>query len=82
MDIQLSLDQTQQDINHFNLIFILAITTASIFMIIILNILFKKEVIKPIEVLTNKTKDLSEGEGDLRRHIKFVNKDEISKAAY
>ena len=82
IDIRLSLSQTKKDIHNFNIFFILLTASASILLIFILNIFFNKEVIKPIKILTNRAKDLSEGKGDLRKRINFVKKDEISKAAY
>ncbi len=82
MDIELSLEQTYEEINSFKSVILPAMIIAAILAIIGLSIFLKKEVLKPIEVLTGRTKDLSNDDGDLRRRLNFVKEDEISKAAY
>ncbi|MGM0533516.1 MAG: methyl-accepting chemotaxis protein [Campylobacterota bacterium] len=82
MDIQLSLDNVYGDISEFKSIIIPAMGFAALLAILGLSFFMKKEILNPIQTLTDRTKDLSNDDGDLTRRLNFKKDDEISKAAY
>ena len=60
----------------FNAILNLLIIIAIVF---IIGFIISKTILKPIEALSFSMKDISEGEGDLTRHIEILSKDELGE---
>jgi methyl-accepting chemotaxis protein len=69
------------DVNSLTLIIIIIFSIIVIIVILIIIIMFNVLVIGPIKKLTNKLKDISEGEGDLTKRIEVKSKDEIGELA-
>ncbi|MGM0622859.1 MAG: methyl-accepting chemotaxis protein, partial [Campylobacterota bacterium] len=82
LDIKLSLDQAYGDIATFKSVIIPAMIFAAVLAMIGLSLFMKKEILDPIASLEERTKDLSNDDGDLKRRLNFTKGDEISKAAY
>jgi methyl-accepting chemotaxis protein len=82
MEIELSLDQTIEQIASFKSVILPAMAIAAVLAIVGLSLFMQKEILAPIATLEGRTKELSNDDGDLKRRLNFNKEDEISKAAY
>ncbi|NOX15690.1 MAG: methyl-accepting chemotaxis protein, partial [Epsilonproteobacteria bacterium] len=84
MDLTFSLDNIDANI-HKNSIKFLAIFLISLFIIsisILVFIVLKKVVVNPIDLLLDRVKDLSSGDGDLTKRVDIKSNDEIGEVAH
>ncbi len=77
MDLKISLEESDNDIAKAGYIITAAMIVASIFALIGVLFFFKNTLFTPLQILTDTTKDLAEGEGDLTKRLKAKNDDEI-----
>ena len=82
MDIELSLNQAFIDISNFKRVILPAMGIAAVLAIFGLLMFMRKEILEPIATLQDRTKELSNDDGDLSRRLNFNKGDEISKASY
>ena len=82
MDISLSLDETYSNISKFKYTILPVMLLAAILAIIGLVIFLQKEILKPLNVLSSKAKNLSNDDGDLTQRLNFIKEDELSIAAH
>ncbi len=60
---------------------IIIMASVDIIMVIVLILIISRSVVKPIEKLTSRIKDLAEGEGDLTHRLEVNSKDEMGEMA-
>lgn len=77
MDLKISLEEADKDIQKSQLSIALTMIVASVFALVGVLFFFKTTLFKPLQDLTDTTKDLAEGEGDLTKRLKAKNDDEI-----
>ena len=82
MDISLSLEETYKNISTFKNTILPVMILAVILAIIGLVIFLQKEILKPLNILTLKAKNLSNDDGDLTQRLNFTKDDELSIAAH
>ena len=82
MDISLSLDETYNSISNFKKTILPVMLLATILAIIGLVVFLQKEILKPLDVLSSKAKNLSNDDGDLTQRLHFIKDDEFSVAAH
>ncbi len=81
MDLKLSLDRSDKEINSFNYLIAASLLLATIFAVFGFWLLFNKEVFKPLKFLALRVKDIASGDGDLTKRLRFVKKDELAEAS-
>lgn len=81
MDLVLSLDKNDAEINDTKLIFLIALSIAMAAFIIILTIFFRKEILRPLEGLKNRIQELVNGDKDLTKRLEVSKKDEFALTA-
>ncbi|HOI84094.1 MAG TPA: DUF3365 domain-containing protein, partial [Campylobacterales bacterium] len=77
MDLKISLEESDNDIAKAGYVIAATMIVASIFTLIGVLFFFKSTLFTPLQILTDTTKDLAEGEGDLTKRLKAKNDDEI-----
>ncbi len=77
MDLKMSMEESDKDINKAQIYITLTMVVASIIALAGVLFFFKGMIFKPLQDLTDTTKDLAEGEGDLTKRLKAKNDDEI-----
>jgi methyl-accepting chemotaxis protein len=82
MDVALSLEESYENVAKFKNTILPAMLLAVILAIIGLVIFLQKEILKPLNVLSIKAKNLSNDDGDLTQRLNFVKEDEFSVAAH
>ncbi len=82
MDISLSLEDSYDNISDFKSTILPAMIFVALLAIGGLVVFVQKEILKPLEVLSSKAKNLSNDDGDLTQRINFNKDDEISEAAH
>ncbi len=75
------MDDVLSDVSSLTLIIIIIFSIIIIIVVLVIIVMFNVLVITPIKKLTNKLKDISEGEGDLTKRIEVRSKDEIGELA-
>ena len=80
MELELSLSKVDSEINTFKVVIILSMLIAAILAIIGFTIFFKKELLKPLYILSSRAKGIADEDGDLTRRLNFVKDDEITEA--
>ena len=81
MDLKLSLDRSDKEINSFNYLIAASLLLATIFAVFGFWLLFNKEVFKPLKFLALRVKDIASGDGDLTKRLRFVKEDELAEAS-
>ncbi|CAD7287413.1 hypothetical protein LMG7974_00292 [Campylobacter majalis] len=82
MDMSYSLKDIDNDIKSQSYTLIALFVVSLVLTLIVIIFTLRSVVIKPIEELRYTTKDLADGEGDLRARIKVKSSDEIGKVGY
>ena len=82
MDISLSLDETYTNISNFKNTILPVMLLSAILAIFGLVIFLQKEILKPLNILSSKAKNLSNDDGDLTQRLNFSKDDELSIAAH
>ncbi|WP_187647808.1 methyl-accepting chemotaxis protein [Nitrosophilus labii] len=80
IDLDISLESTTKQINSLKFYLFSSILVSIIILIALFTHFFNKNIFKPIDVLTQRAKDIASGEGDLTKRLRFVKKDEIAEA--
>lgn len=77
MDLKISLEESDNDIAKAGYVIAVTMVVASVFALVGVLFFFKGTLFTPLQILTDTTKDLAEGEGDLTKRLKAKNNDEI-----
>ncbi len=77
MELKISLEESDKDIAKASYVIAATMVVASIFALIGVLFFFKGTLFSPLQTLSDTTKDLAEGEGDLTKRLKAKNDDEI-----
>jgi methyl-accepting chemotaxis protein len=80
MDMSVSLTETDESIATSQWQISIAMILASVFMVFVFALFFKKELFLTIEKLTEVAKDLASGKGDLTKRLDIKGEDELSHA--
>ncbi|MEA2073193.1 MAG: methyl-accepting chemotaxis protein [Campylobacterota bacterium] len=81
MDLVISLDKNDKDINETNLTLIITLVVTVILFILISNLFFVKEIFTPLSVLKNKIAALVSGDKDLTKRLAHKEGNEFGDAA-
>ena len=81
MDLKLSLDRSDKEINSFNYLIAASLLLATLLAVFGFWLLFNKEVFRPLKFLAMRVKDIASGDGDLTKRLHFVKKDELAEAS-
>ncbi len=81
MELMLSLEESDSDIADSKFKILVTMIVAVIIALFGLMIFFNKELIKPLDRLTNMAEDLAKGEGDLTKRIDVKRDDEVGIAS-
>ncbi len=81
LDLVISLDENDQNIESTNLTLIITLVIASLFFIAIAFIFFSREIFKPLKNLTKRVADLVSGDKDLTKRVIHSNEDEFADTA-
>jgi len=82
MDISLSLDETYNNISNFKKTILPVMLLATMLAITGLIVFLQKEILRPLDALSSKAKNLSNDDGDLTQRLNFTKDDELSIAAH
>ena len=80
MNLQLSMEKADDEITTFNTLIATSLVVAAIIATLGFLLFFGKEVLKPLQFLTMRVKDIASGEGDLTKRLNFVKQDELAEA--
>ncbi len=80
MDMSVSLTETDESIATSQWQISVAMILASLFMVVVFVLFFKKELFVAIEKLTDVAKDLASGQGDLTKRLNIRGEDELANA--
>ena len=80
MSLKLSLKKSDKEISDFNYLIIASLIIGAIIAVIGFLLFFKKEILKPLNFLTSRVKDIATGDGDLTKRLNFVKEDELAEA--
>ncbi len=80
MRLKLSLKSSDQEIQDFNYVLMIILIAGAVLAVIGFLLFFKKEILKPLDFLTKRVKDIATGDGDLTKRLNFVKEDELSEA--
>jgi methyl-accepting chemotaxis protein len=80
MDLSVSLNESDEIIANSQAKIIVTIILAAIVVITIFVLFFKKELFNPLRKLTEISKDLAHGEGDLTKRLDLTSRDELNEA--
>ena len=81
MDLVISLDANDEDINSTNMALIISLVFGAILFSIGAGIFFKKEIFTPLFRLKNRISSLISGDKDLTQRVKHKNQDEFGDTA-
>ncbi|MGP1561983.1 MAG: methyl-accepting chemotaxis protein [Helicobacteraceae bacterium] len=81
MDLSFSLKETDLAINSSIVTISITMIAATVAMILILSIFFKREILNPLKKMETLAQDLAGSSGDLTKRIGFSGKDELSAVA-
>lgn len=82
MNLVISLDDNDKEIGATKNILLLTFSAVFMLFVIIINLFFNKEVIKPIDELRSRIRALVDGDRDLTKRIEVVRKNEFAASAY
>jgi len=82
MNLQLSMEKADEEISDFNYLIVASLVVAAIIATLGFMLFFGKEILKPLQFLTMRVKDIATGDGDLTKRLHFVKEDELSKAGH
>jgi len=77
MDLKISMEEADKDIAKAGYYIAGTMVISSIFALVGVLFFFKGTLFSPLQTLSDTTKDLAEGEGDLTKRLKAKNNDEI-----
>ncbi len=80
MELGISMQKSDQQLNNLILLIISALIAAIIITTIVFIVFFNKNISKPLEIMTERAKDIASGEGDLTKRLHFVKEDELGEA--
>ncbi len=80
MSLKLSLQKSDEEISAFNNSTVIGLIVGVIVAVIGFLLFFKKEILKPLDFLTLRVKDIATGDGDLTKRLHFSKEDELAKA--
>jgi methyl-accepting chemotaxis protein len=81
MDLIVSLDKNDAEIEETKLILLLALSIIIAGFVTVLTLFFGKEILKPLEELKTRINELVKGDKDLTKRLDITKKDEFSEAA-
>ena len=81
IDLVISLDENDKNIEDTNLTLIITLTIASIIFIVVAFLFFSKEIFRPLKNLTERVAELVSGDKDLTKRIVHTTEDEFSQTA-
>jgi methyl-accepting chemotaxis protein len=81
MDLVISLEKNDEEISNTETILLIALSIVVVAFVSVLNLFFGKEVLKPLEGLRNRIRDLVSGDKDLTKRLEVAKKDEFAEAA-
>lgn len=73
--------QEATDIYNKTFLYVVILTAAAILLVLILLSLLRKTVIRPIQIMMERGRDLSEGQADLTQRLGLKGKDELAEFA-
>jgi len=80
MDLSVSLNESDEVIARSQIKIVTTIILASIVIIAIFAYFFKRELFTPLARLTEMSKDLAHGDGDLTKRLNLTSEDELNEA--
>jgi len=80
LDLSVSLNESDKVISDSQLKIMITVLISSIVIITIFVLFFKKNLFNPLKRLTEITKDLAHGEGDLTKRLDIKSRDELNEA--
>ena len=80
LNLGLSLEKSDKEISTFNYLIATSLAAAAIIATLGFLFFFKKEILKPLHLLTARVKDIATGDGDLTKRLNFTKEDELSQA--
>ena len=81
LDIQLSLEESDAQINQSRTTILLTLSIGMIFVILFISFFFNKEVLKPLGELKDRISQLVSGDKDLTKRLAITKEDEFAEAA-
>jgi methyl-accepting chemotaxis protein len=81
MDLVISLDKNDAQISKTNMTLILSLLVAGILFAIVASIFFIKEIFSPLTNLKNRISELSSGDKDLTKRLKYIKGNEFGETA-
>jgi len=82
MDLVLSLDKNDTDIEKTNLILLISLLVAGVLFAILASIFFLREIFTPLKTLKQRIADLVSGEKDLTKRLETKKGNEFGETAY
>ncbi|MCV6608854.1 MAG: methyl-accepting chemotaxis protein [Campylobacterales bacterium] len=82
MDLTVSLDDTYNEINKSAGEIALTMAFATISIIVIFTLFFRRELLGPMSQVEELAKNLTDGDGDLTKRINYENGDELSRVSH
>jgi len=80
IDLDISLESINEQLSSLKISLFWGIAVSILILVALFIHFFNKNIFKPINILTNRAKDIASGEGDLTKRLNFVKKDEIAEA--
>ncbi len=80
MELGISMEKSDRQLKSLLFLIMSALGIAIVVTVIIFIIFFNRNISKPLEVLTERAKDIASGEGDLTKRLNFVKDDELGEA--
>jgi methyl-accepting chemotaxis protein len=81
MKVVVSLDDNDKKIADFKMSILVSLIVATVIAIIAFTIFFQKELVNPLNRLSDMANDLASGDGDLTKRLKTTSQDEIAQAS-
>jgi len=82
ISVSISLSQISSEINRSTINSAILVLGSIVAVTLVLLILLRSVVIRPINLIVGRLKDIASGEGDLTRRIDYKSKDEVGELAY
>ena len=82
MNLELSMEKADEEISDFNYLIVASLVVAAIIATLGFMLFFGKEILKPLQFLTMRVKDIATGDGDLTKRLHFVKEDELAEAGH
>ena len=80
IELDVSLKEVSKELSSLKTIIVAGIVIAMFLLVINFLLFFRKNILKPIEILSLRAKDIAVGEGDLTKRLDFIKEDEIGIA--